>query len=243
MVSRHGVTWRSPANLWRSRGGDAAEEPVLLSFDAERFMAELELLQTQAGHLADRVVGADAELLLAVHGKLHLAAASLVCEVPGWPDHTLSAAHEEKVGFVLRRSDPAEAWVASSSQWRAASSTALVTGEEVHPVSPLVLRLDGRPRRLHIGSIPTASRATFGAGEERRPQYAPRAGSRAQAFHLRFVFETERCGTLEQVLSPPTPDFTVATFFTTSTTAAKLPLDFGNGTTFETMAQYRARLG
>lgn len=109
------------------------------------------------------------------HGRFYLVAASLVCRLPGLPDHKVDTARGESVGCVLRRvrDDQEEAWIPASEPgkgvWKPVDADEsqpdwyahLAPGEELRPMFPVMFRRDGKPRRLWAALIPVASRETY----------------------------------------------------------------------------------
>jgi hypothetical protein len=125
------------------------------------------------------------------HQRYYLVSAALVCRTIGLPDRPLDASKQEKASFVIRMLQPATADAVNpdpntcaelafvNGEWQSVSDpTALVTGEEKHPLSPLnYVETDGRRRRLFSGLIPVGKRETL-AGAKRS---SPSNGSSAVA--------------------------------------------------------------
>jgi hypothetical protein len=148
--------------------------------------------------------GAPPKLFQPAHGRFYLVAASLVCEAPGLPDRQVDAAWEEQVGFVLRRrasatgaADAEQAWILDADtgrfRWTAPEGgpERVEDREELFPLFPVSLLLDGRRRRIWAGLVPTSSRETFedpGAGgwEDGDPDPRP---AEAEA-HVFLPYET-----------------------------------------------------
>jgi hypothetical protein len=166
---------------------------MLLRFASDSFMDDLQqVLETQPGALPAlraakesfraKPLGKDdtwaspeppvLKLYQPIHGHFYLVTAALVCRVPGFPDHEVQPAQQEKVSFVLRRlkqdSEGGElAWSTdpvNGKGWVDASSDALAPYEELHPLAPMNFTVtDGRRRRLFVGLVPTATRDTYPA--------------------------------------------------------------------------------
>jgi len=201
-VSAHVVQWVTASPLWPetlTRGDELDREttmqkPALLRFESDSFMEDVaKLLDRDPESLTDTVATpktyrlpspgedeppapTDLKLYQAVHGHFYLVAATLVCRLPGLPEHEVATAAKESVGFVLRRVDDADAdaewaWVddpdaAKGKAWRlldAEETGALADDEEVLPLFPLRYTSDERLRRLYVGLVPTASGEAFKA--------------------------------------------------------------------------------
>ena len=200
---RHELAWRRPAPLWSEGAPTGVDRaPALLRFTDERFMddlaAELEAAPREVGErevpaletwrdaLAGKVFTAEerraepAKLYQPIHGRYYLVAASLVCEVPGLPDHRVNLAAKEKASILLRRLRPVGTGAAAShveEAWRiGAGGGAWVQvadpdapadddagKEERLPAFPVRLTEAGRPRTLQVALVPVSSRETFEA--------------------------------------------------------------------------------
>ncbi|RKH09089.1 hypothetical protein D7V97_17670 [Corallococcus sp. CA053C] len=193
----HPVQWVTASTLWGSASADPSrmQAPGLLQFESDRFMEELaERLQGEArpdlrdlvakyeSH-RERFPGEPADpastplkLYQPAHGRFYLVAASLVCRLPGLPDHVVDPTRGEKAGFVMRRrgaGNTEEAWVVDPTDakkqrrvWAplsAAQSALLASGEELLPLFPVNFTVDGKRRRMAVGLVPTSSQATFEA--------------------------------------------------------------------------------
>lgn len=187
--------WTHAASTTADGDGAAMRRPALLRFGSDTFMDDL------AGILADRPErlkehlasprsfrvappGAapdwqpqlgQLKLYQPFHGDFNLVAASLVCRIPGMPDHTVRVAEAERVAFVLRRvvdtsggSETELAWAddlsAGGKAWLPLApglEGGIATGEELFPLFPLGYRDGAQPRRLLVGLVPVASGETF----------------------------------------------------------------------------------
>jgi hypothetical protein len=200
-VSAHVVDWVTASPLWSqalaldaegARRG-AMRRPALLRFNSDRFMDDVaRLLAHEPADLAGVVAVPEThrlpspgqkeppqptrlKLFQPVHGNFYLVAATLVCRMPGLPEHEIDAAHGERAAFVLRRCDAQPgrewAWVVDPAapdgrSWQPldGDETAGVAGDEdLLPLFPLRFQDGERRRRLYVGLIPTASADTFKA--------------------------------------------------------------------------------
>jgi hypothetical protein len=182
-IRAHQVQWVTAAPLWPAAHVDrtAMQRPAILRFTSDRFMDEL--LAELAAHpegLGARLATAShpsyrepapgegatttehLKLYQPAHGHFYLVASSLVCRLPGLPDHAVDRGHDEQAGFVIRRLDAAGHELAlvgddAARSWQAAArGDALVSGEQVVPLFPVGLGEPGRRRRLFAGLVPVA---------------------------------------------------------------------------------------
>lgn len=194
----HQVQWVTAAPLWPTAHKDRAvmQRPAILRFTNDQFMEELiaelgthpEALHARSvtdsrPSYRERAPGEDSattdhlKLYQPAHGHFYLVASSLVCRLPGLPDHAIDRDHDEHAGFVIRRLDPegrelALVGTGAARAWqRAARPDTLGSGEEVLPMFPIGLGEPGRRRRLHAGVIPVARQEDL--------QSAPVAGTEA----------------------------------------------------------------
>ncbi|MBZ4417843.1 hypothetical protein [Myxococcus sp. RHSTA-1-4] len=201
----HPVQWVAASPLWGPGVDKLAriQAPGILEFDSDRFMEELaerlaaaprpdltSLLVTQfkshrermPGEPADDVVNTPPKLYQPAHGRFYLVASSLVCRLPGMPDHVVDTAKGEKAAFVLRRDlggGKEGAWVPDPGDstgkrriWKtleAADAGTLAKGEELLPLFPVNFTADGKRRRMLVGLVPTSSRDTFESAEAFEP--------------------------------------------------------------------------
>src|SRR5262245_2949790 len=155
------VQWLSPSPLW----GDLAAEsdktryrrPSLLRFATDTFMEDLEALlalepsdvknvvaevenwrQPSAGLLG----GTDApglKLYQPVHSRFYLISASLVCRLPGMPDHSVHPEQNETVSFLLRRRSGGQEFgfvPGKPDSWIPVNPEEPAEGEELLPMFP-----------------------------------------------------------------------------------------------------------
>lgn len=125
------------------------------------------------------------KLFQPVHLRFYLVAASLVCRIPGLPDHQISTNQGERTSFVLRRLRPKAnltgvdlsifnpltmdeyAWLTSGNAgWSKVTVSGLADGEEKLPMSAFQFGANGSRRRLFTGLIPVSRRQTYVAGKE-----------------------------------------------------------------------------
>jgi hypothetical protein len=219
------VRWMTSAPLWTGAAREAAERddravlqrPALLRFASDDFMDELAAdLAAGPGRLSARVARPEGHrerppgappgwtpqtdrltLYLPAHGHFNLVVASLVCRRPGLPDHTVHPEHDERVGFLLRRTDPAAgagrrelAWVPRARTtggpvgWLPVPDGAEGTvppGEEILPLFPVTYRDGDVSRRLLAGLVPTVSGEVAPAAPDRAipaPDTPPDAAAR-----------------------------------------------------------------
>lgn len=166
------------APLW---AGDGLNRPALLRLNADRFMDALRhrlatapstltaLVATRESHAVppyDKIPEV-LKLFQPVHGRVELAVASLVCVLPGLPDHHVAPATDE-VGFVVRRVDGAREWAwlpttgrPNFGRWLEVRPDELGQRdgetEQIVPAFPLYYQEGERKRQLWAGQIPTAS--------------------------------------------------------------------------------------
>ncbi|MCP3137360.1 hypothetical protein [Pyxidicoccus xibeiensis] len=193
----HPVQWVTATPLWgpTTKKLERIQAPGILQFDSDRFMEELaerlqgaarpdltSLLVTRFESFHERVPGEPPDdlnrtpkLYQPAHGRFYLVASSLVCRLPGMPDHVVDLPRGEKAAFVLRRdfgNGREGAWVPMSPEnpadkrriWKelpAAQTGTLTKGEELFPLFPMNFQMDGKRRRMLVGLIPTSSRDTF----------------------------------------------------------------------------------
>jgi hypothetical protein len=213
---------------------------MLLRFASDTFMEELqELLDREPEALPAlrapketfraRPLGKDAtwrspapptlKLYQPIHGHFHLVAAALVCRVPGFPDHEVQPAQEERVSFVLRRlggtgelawsNDPVH-----GRGWISTRTDALAPYEERHALAPLNFTVGGRRRRLYVGLVPTATRDTYRvtAAANPYPSTSPggaRIDTRSAEVAARIV---DALASIADLRTPPPPPAEAAQF-------------------------------
>jgi hypothetical protein len=184
------------APLWHTRpeASEAILRPDIVRFESDEFMQELfDELRLPPAERATALEGRAVppaegvrRLYQPVHGHFNLVLATLVCRVPGLPDHRVDAGQGDEVGFVIRRlhKDGRQmAWVAKGAAARAwlplapkLEDVSLAAGEEVFPMFPAPATDGDRTRRLWAGVIPTTSRDTFVATRAIVPDAFPESG-------------------------------------------------------------------
>jgi hypothetical protein len=203
-VSAHIVQWVTAAPLWSDTLAEqndqkretAMQKPALLRFERDSFMQDVaKLLDTDPASLKNSVAtkrtyrlpspgqtqppaATQLKLFQAVHGHFNLVAATLVCRLPGLPEHDVATAAKETVSFVLRRLDDGNpgaeewAWVddpaaRNGKSWRHLESTQtglVAANEELLPLFPVrYTTTDARVHKLFVGLIPTQSGDAFKA--------------------------------------------------------------------------------
>ncbi|WP_164018263.1 hypothetical protein [Pyxidicoccus trucidator] len=196
----HPVQWVTASPLWAGVDKLARiQAPGILQFDSDRFMEELAerlqqqprpdltgLLVTKFESFSEPIPGEDPvdatktpKLYQPAHGRFYLVASSLVCRLPGMPDHVVDLPKGEKAAFVLRKelgNGKEAAWVPEAPEnpaikrriWKELESTktgTLAKGEELLPLFPVNFTADGKRRRMLVGLVPTSSRDTFESAE------------------------------------------------------------------------------
>lgn len=187
-ILKHDIAWVAAAPLWKSAVKDpqVLRRPTIVGFGQDDFMEVLlKTLATAPSSLADRVAtGASRsfrerlpgeafgaapkvssgalKLYQPVHGWFYLVTGSLVCRLPGLPDHPVDLAIGESAGFVVRRlSGGAElglvADASGKKSWQTAPTGKTLNGEEVLPMFPLGFSEEGRRRKLLAGLIPAGN--------------------------------------------------------------------------------------
>ena len=126
-LGAHEALWAEPYPLWEgvpSRLGgphDGERRPSLVCYRGDDFMDRLRLdLLSPAQLAAARATGTPQKpkkFFLPFHGDFALAAASLVCVVPGHPDRAVDAAKKESIWFVIRRVRKNAAGVMVEEAW------------------------------------------------------------------------------------------------------------------------------
>jgi len=155
-------TWRNPQQV----------------SDLEKIVENLEIQNaapSQRGEAAPVL-----KLYQPAHQRFYLAAASLVCRRPGYPDRTVDITKEERVAFVIRRLREVngalveEAWrTKDGGQWAAVNenfepldeNNKPADDEDFLPAFPLNFQANGKTRRLYAGYIAVNGRDTFAAQE------------------------------------------------------------------------------
>lgn len=201
-MSAHVVQWVTASPLWSStltetddaKREKAMQKPALLRFEQDSFMEDLAKMldrdpATLAGTIATKKTyrlpspgeteppePADLKLYLPTQGHFYLVAATLVCRLPGLPEHEVATAAKETVSFVLRRLDDTNperewAWVddptaTKGKSWEQLDKDhvgALAADEDLLPLFPVRYTTQDRTRRLFVGLVPTSSGEAFKA--------------------------------------------------------------------------------
>jgi hypothetical protein len=165
--------WLIPSPFWSANGYRQVEffRPALFEFRSDEFMEEFlaaaaspRLTGLQAARLQPSADNTPSKLFQPVHGCFYLAAASLCCRQPGFPDRQVRRGEGERTAFVLRKlvNGKEYAWVVKDEQpgWKPLNGAGrtLLTGEDRLPVFPVPLA-DGR--QLFCGYVPAASSDTY----------------------------------------------------------------------------------
>jgi hypothetical protein len=230
----HPVQWVTAAPLWPTaqHDRDVMQRPVILRFTTDQFMEELiaELAASPEALGArsvtgskpsyrERAPGEDSpattehlKLYQPAHGHFYLVASSLVCRLPGLPDHAIDRAHDERAGFVIRRVDGSRELAligkGAARTWRAvARLDALASGEDLLPMFPLGLGEPGRRRRLFAGVVPVARQDELQAAPIERPGAAAPAKSTddlLEDIDARVVHAIELLQNIDPPASPET---------------------------------------
>ena len=190
-------TWKKPAGSSAAVPAPTRAVPTLekrlarLRLSADRRLARL----TSAGATATALIEADTEadadepplkLYQPAHQRYYLVTAALVCRLPGLPDRTINAAHQEKASFVLRRIRTTGTGSAAVTQeygfvpsgtggtWTPIQEPdrALAAGEERLPLFSVNFHDDeGIRRRVMAGLIPTGRREAYVGASEAQPTF------------------------------------------------------------------------
>jgi hypothetical protein len=232
----HELTWVAAAPLWQAALGTPAtlRRPTILGWGRDDFMEDLlATLASAPGKIADRVASGPSrsfrerlpgeaydatpavdagmlKLYQPVHGWFYLVAGSLVCQLPGLPDHAVDLAAGEKAGFVIRRLGEAGAELAlrvdaaGKRSWAPVTAPdALEDGEDVLPVFPLGYQDAGRQRRLFAGLLPAGNQELlFSAPLVSDPADAGLKPPPADAL---AAVQARVTGAIRALQSPPSP--------------------------------------
>jgi hypothetical protein len=209
----HPVEWVAPTPLWTSAMESSASDqttamrrPALLTIPADNFMDVLQrqlasdptgLSALQAVPRSYRVrppgkpddwepdpTTVPLKLYQAAHGHFNLVAASLICQIPGLPEHAVHPEQKEQVGFVIRRWDGSDeyAWVgdpSSGQSWQLVprcTGGSLQSHEQMQPMFPVNYALSGKNRKLFVGVVPTSSVETYNQASSTASQPAQLPG-------------------------------------------------------------------
>lgn len=165
--------WLIPSPLWSTNGFRQVDfyRPALFEFRSDDFMEEF-LAAAAApaspvlkdARLQPTLNNVPNKLFQPAHGCFYLAAASLCCRAPGFPDRQVRQAEQERAAFVLRKivGGKEYAWIVQGrdKSWKPTNGTArtLLADEERLPVFPIPL---GSGRQLYCGYVPAASSDTY----------------------------------------------------------------------------------
>ena len=124
------------------------------------------------------------KLFQPVQSRFYIASASLVCRLPGLPDHTVKQNLGESTAFVLRKLTPKNgltnvdlsvfdstkmdenAWIQGDrGGWAPAVASTTAIGEEKLPMFALPFGTNGGTRRIHAGVVPASRRQTYVSGQ------------------------------------------------------------------------------
>ncbi len=132
------------------------------------------------------------------HQRYYLVASCLVCRTPGLPDRKVDTAHQQRVGFVMRRTFADEpgveyAWVKSANRgfaWKPlpqGQNEILSDGEDMLPMFAVNFTADDlRARRLFAGLVPAGKREAYLAGPRGSANNPAPAGSDKTARKILF---------------------------------------------------------
>ena len=242
----HPIEWVCPGPLWSSAAEAAAvsdpttsiRQPALLAIADDSFMRVLQQqLASEPAGIANMLAvpvsyrvrppgrptdwepdpaSVPLKLYQAAHGHFNLIAASLVCQVPGLPDHGVHPELSEQVAFVLRRADDAGEWAWASQggalSWQLISASArgaVASGEKLLPMFPVKYSLSDHPRTLFVGLVPTSSVETFNIASTTAPAGSTTPQPSAVSALLDMGFHTRVSEPLAQLIvnaaSPPDP--------------------------------------
>jgi hypothetical protein len=180
----HTVQWLKPSPLWPAlslRSEEGWRAPAILEFDSDEFMESMRLgAEDPAAHplapISAQPGGSPPRLYLPFHGRYYMAAASLVCQVPGFPDRQPRIADEESAGVVIRciDSEGEVGWVPDVGWQRPRAKThgeetidpdfSLVhdeAGAIVEEVIPMFSTPARGGRQMWFAYLPLSSRETY----------------------------------------------------------------------------------
>lgn len=197
------ILWMAPSFLWEEALKDKDDkkqrlnQPAVFRFDNDSFMEELEdRLEKNPSSLKDLVFLKEnwiekrsgwlprddskyidiRKLYQPTHGFFYVAAAMLICRIPGFPDRKIDISNEEKASFLMRRlvpsdnkkridlDDPAsyiEYGIIEGKGWRKASRSSAASDEERLPLFPMYFTENNVKRRLLAGVIPVSKKETY----------------------------------------------------------------------------------
>lgn len=168
----HEHDWLTPSTLWSGGGCRQIEfyQPALFEFKSDEFMQEFleaAAAPNPAALQKARLVQPPNQLnklYQPAHGCFYLAAASLCCRQPGFPDRKLRPQEGETAGFVLRKLvDGMEyAWVAAGESlgWHALNGTRRTVLEHEERLPVFAVPLAGG-RSTYCGYVPVGSSQSY----------------------------------------------------------------------------------
>lgn len=235
----HEIAWVAAAPLWKeaTKTPQVLRRPTILGFGHDKFMEELlakleqtperiadnvatgasrsyrERLPGEAFNAKPSVGSGKLKLYQPIHGWFYLVTGSLVCQLPGLPDHPVDPGMGESAGFVVRRlstgsSSSELALVATTDgkkSWQPATADALTLNEDVLPMFPLGFLESTRRRKLLAGVLPAGSQdallaAPVGTAPDDNAQ--PPASTAFEAIKARV---TRAIASLQSPLPSPAP--------------------------------------
>lgn len=189
MVNIHDQRWVTAGPLWPAALAEATPagflRPAVLRLEGDTFMDQLRgVLAKPAGERNETLrslllpsEGADKlapRLFQPVHGHYTVVFASLVCRVPGLPEHALGP--RDAVGFVVRRvlGNDEYSWSTTAAQssptsppvhrWSKLTDPATIHDqEELLPLFPVMWTDASRTRRAWAGLVPVSARERYEA--------------------------------------------------------------------------------
>jgi hypothetical protein len=176
----HEHDWLAPSPFWGANDYRQVDfyRPALFELRSDDFMDEFldaagapsaaQVTEQLSAHRLAPLPSGPNKLFQPAHGRFYLAAASLCCRTPGFPDRELVRAEGESAGFALRKlvGGKEYAWVPEgpgvvAARWQPVgdSGRSVLKGEERLPafVTPLA-----GGRRIFCGYVPVSSSQTYG---------------------------------------------------------------------------------
>lgn len=199
------ISWQAPSFLWKEVLSETGlkqrlHQPAVFRFDNDSFMEEFaDRLEKDPSGLKDLAFLNETwiekrsgwlregdpknnlmrKLYQPTHGYFYIAAAMLICRIPGFPDRNIDTSNDEKVSFVMRRLVPSEknktinvnnpstyveyGMIAEGKGWRKASPNSSAFDEERIPLFPMYFEENRIKRRLLAGLIPVSKKEIYQA--------------------------------------------------------------------------------